>query len=188
MRIRIFILMAILLVGSIGCNVKEKSNTRTTKAANEADSTTYLILDKREIQSISFVDTSLYAIFPVNYARPFLGDVQQITLSEKEIIVIEFATRKSTRLYNEGKGAFLIDLKKYKRQYFPGMTTSGNREVWVRCISEDLIRSFSRFCTLYDWRESNIVINDGGNNVFSLRVNLSTRKTYNFVTNGSETL
>ncbi|MDQ6477262.1 hypothetical protein [Dyadobacter sp. LHD-138] len=180
--------MAILLVGSIGCDLKQKSDARTTEIAMRADSTTYTILNESEIQSIPFYDTSQYAIFPVSYARLFLGDAQQATLNEKEILVIECAVRKSVTLYNDRRGAFLIDLKKYKRQYFPGITASGNLEVWVRCIREDVIENFSRSSTPYDWRKDNKVIHDGGDGVFSLKVNLTTHKTYDFVTNGSETL
>ena len=124
MKMHIFTFMAVLLVGSIGCDVKQKINTRTRtkQIAKDVDSTKYILLDESKIQSISLNDTSQYAIFPVKYAQPFLGEAQQITLNKKEILVIERAIRKSITLYNDRKGTLSINLKKYKRQYFPGIT------------------------------------------------------------------
>lgn len=115
-----------------------------------------------------------------------LRDAKQATLSEKEIMIVEYAIRKRVSLYNERREVRIIDLKKYKRQYFPGITLSGEREAWVRCIDEEVIKNFSGL--MPDWRKNYIKIWDGGDNIFSLQVTLSTLKTYNFVTNGSDIL
>lgn len=188
MRLQVGCLIALVLLGLAGCGPQQKTNPKIAEADNVIDSKKLIVLEESEIRKIDFVDTSQYAILPVRNAKPFLGIAQQITLSNKEILLIECAISKSVKLYNQSRDAFLIDLKKYKRQYFPGVTSSGNREVWIRCINEDAIKVFRRFPTPYDWRKDYTVIMDGGDNIFSLKVNLTTRRTSDFVTNGSETL
>lgn len=84
--------------------------------------------------------------------------------------------------------ANLIDLTKYKRQYFPGTTGSGDRIVWIRCICDDVIKFYKKSPMALDWRKQYSEIRDGGDCIFSLKVNLSTQMTYGFITNGSESL
>lgn len=166
MKQQIVTYIVFFVFGTIGCDLRQKRNAGFNDEA-----------------SISLPDTSKFAILPVTYER---YDAKQDTLNEKDLIVVEYALRKSVKLYNDGRGAKLIDLARYRRQYFPGIMASGDREVLVRCIHEDFIKNF-HFIP-YSWRKDNIRIHDGGDQVFSLKVNLTTHKTYGFVTNGSETL
>ncbi|MCE7061979.1 hypothetical protein [Dyadobacter sp. CY343] len=155
--------------GTIGCDFRQKRNAESVAEA-----------------SISLPDTSMFAILPVTYERYTLGDAKQDTLNEKDLLVVEYALRKSVKLYNDRRGAEMIDLARYRRQYFPGIMASGDREVLIRCMHEDFIKNFH--FTPYNWRKDNITIHDGGDQVFSLKVNFTTYKTYGFVINGSETL
>lgn len=100
-RQHIIICMTFFLVASIGCYRKRKDETSVEKS------------------SIFLPDSSQYAILPVAHARWILGDAQQAILNEKEILVIEYALRRSVKVYNDGRGAFLIDLTKYRRTIFP---------------------------------------------------------------------
>lgn len=170
--------MLLFLLASFGC-CSEKKNTANTITL-QRDSTTNITLTK-EKGSILPPDSTTYAILPVIYAKPFLGDIQQITLTEQEIILIEYAIEKSVKLFNIKKGAILIDLSKHKRQYFPGITTSGDRIVWVRCISEDICKALKQSPMQVDWRTQYSGIRDGGHSIFSLKVNLSTQMTYDFI-------
>jgi hypothetical protein len=179
--------VTLFLIALTGCDVKE-GDTNTKKIALSADSLKYITLEESGIDSMSLPDTSQYVILPVSYARWCLGVAQQDTLDEKEILIIEYALRKSIKLYTYRNGDLRIDLTKYKRQYFSGITASGDREVCVRCLGGEILEYFKYPHVQYDWRKDNIQINDGGDGIFSLKVNLTTRTTYDFITNGSETL
>ncbi len=70
----------------------------------------------------------------------------------------------------------LLSPTKYKRQYFPVINEKGDKEVWVNC-----------FCRNIDgnWKEELILVQDGGNCFFQLKVNLKAKKYYEFTVNGN---
>ena len=72
-------------------------------------------------------------------------------------------------------GSF-IDLKKYKRQYIPQENKNGTREVWVNC-----------FCRSHDdkkWQNELVMVRDGGNCFFNLKIDLTNKKYFEFSVNG----
>ncbi|HZZ75619.1 MAG TPA: hypothetical protein VFE04_06795 [Puia sp.] len=71
---------------------------------------------------------------------------------------------------------YVIDLKRYYRQYVVVYNKRGEKEVWVNC-----------FCNIQspgNWREKPVIVMGGGNCFFNVRINL-TRKSYSdFMVNG----
>lgn len=67
-----------------------------------------------------------------------------------------------------------IDLKKYYRQYVPVINNNNEKEIWINCM-----------CEVYDinWKTEVISVADGGECFFNLKVNLSTKKCFNFIIN-----
>jgi len=70
---------------------------------------------------------------------------------------------------------FVIDLKKYKRQYIAVINSKGEKEVWVNC-----------FCDTWkkNWRKELIFVLDGGNCYFNLKINLTKGEYYDLMVNG----
>jgi hypothetical protein len=71
---------------------------------------------------------------------------------------------------------YVIDLKRYYRQYIVVYNKRGEKEVWVNC-----------FCNIQSidyWRQKAVIVMGGGNCFFNVRINL-TRKSYSdFMVNG----
>lgn len=97
-------------------------------------------------------------------AKPSVLSVNEINELDK-IISNFFADHKYA----------LLDIKKYKRQYFPVINDKGEKEVWVNC-----------FCGHpdYDWKNKIVFVFDGGNCFFNVKVNLQTKKYYDLMING----
>ena len=70
---------------------------------------------------------------------------------------------------------FVIDLVHYKRQYLATINSKGEKEVWVNC-----------FCGEWDIdsRTSPVLVMDGGNCYFNLKINLTTGQYYELMVNG----
>jgi hypothetical protein len=56
------------------------------------------------------------------------------------------------------------------------MNTKGDKEVWVNCFCRNAVGN---------WKEELILVQDGGNCYFQLKVNLNTKKYYEFTVNGN---
>ena len=74
------------------------------------------------------------------------------------------------------KTGFELDLKRYKRQYVTVLNESGEKEVWINF-----------FCSHnenFDWEKELVIVADGGNCYFNLKVNLTTGEFYDLRING----
>ena len=70
-----------------------------------------------------------------------------------------------------------IDFKKYtyRKQIIAVKNKKGEKEVWVNC-----------FCDTWNsnkWKTDILVVDDGGNCYFHLKINLTTKKYFDFVVN-----
>jgi hypothetical protein len=77
--------------------------------------------------------------------------------------------------YNLKIQNFVIDLSRFKRQYFPVINEKGEKEIWINC-----------FCRTdnEDWRTRLISVRDGGNCYFNLKINLTLKTYYDLMVNG----
>lgn len=140
------------------------------------------------------MDTSTYAIlmFDTTYTWLFenvkpsilkLTEIEEIEIILKQYVddynldqQLQFDTiSKSHPEYNLKVENFVINLSSYKRQYFPVINPTGQKEVWVNC-----------FCKHFDkdWRKDMLEVRDGGNCYFSLKINLVTKQISQFIVNG----
>jgi len=69
----------------------------------------------------------------------------------------------------------VMELTKYKFQYIPVITKSGEKQVWVNA-----------FCTSHgiDWSKDIIGVDDGGNCYWNMIINLTKKTYHNFMVNG----
>jgi hypothetical protein len=74
----------------------------------------------------------------------------------------------------------VIDLKRYKRQYIGVTNEKGEKEVWINCFCIDPHNP------KMNWKKEFVMVKGGGNCYFNLKVNLTTKKYYDFDTNSDE--
>ena len=136
------------------------------------------------IERVLPVDTSLIAIIPFDNSRDWLFDktYSPSALTQNDIAKIERLMTDCVNNYNkklsaDNKQYFSIDLtkEKYKRQYVAVTNKNGDKEVWINCL-----------CQTHgdNWKTSIIMVDDGGNCYFNLKINLTKEKCYDFGVNG----
>ena len=129
-------------------------------------------------------DTTSVTVIQFDQKRswPFPKDYTPTTLSKKEIETLDSLIKAYTKKYNDSLKGYLrkdygvdFDKFKYKRQYIPVVNREGEIEVWAN------------FFCVFDgqkWQTEIILVQDGGNCFFRLKVNLSTKICYSFLVNG----
>ncbi len=149
---------------------------------------------KKEQKAETVIDTSLIAILPFNAETSFIyKNGRPAQLNTEDILAIEHILSESIDKYNseqEGemkriaenyknsevnRDDFIIDLKKYKRQYITYFNIEGEKEVWVNC-----------FCSPPGpyWRKELFLVDDGGNCYFNITINLTTKRPADLSANG----
>ncbi|MEI6143837.1 MAG: hypothetical protein WCP85_31450 [Mariniphaga sp.] len=142
----------------------------------------------------SFYNTSFIALIPFNErGNLFDKDCKSVNLTQEDFKNIDSLLNKFISDYNLikekefenvnsqrpelkiSKSYFIIDLKRYKRQYIAVVNPKGEKEVWINCgcgFSEE------------SWKHSRISVEDGGNCYFNLKINLFKKIVYDFMVNG----
>lgn len=149
---------------------------------------------KTPIVSTHSIDTSNYAILKFDTTDTWLfKNAKPANLTQTEIKEIEIILKQCIDAYNPDQKMqfdtiskahpeyslrvdnFVIDLSRYKRQYFPVINSAGQKEVWVNCFCNDFDKN---------WRKEMLIVHDGGNCYFSLTINLVTKTFSRFIVNG----
>jgi hypothetical protein len=140
--------------------------------------------DDNEVFVVLPYDTTLYWIFK---------NAVPTKISDKELGDITLVLEQCVAQYNLGKTKefkalkikypdrhlekkdFIIDLKSYKRQYIAVTNQKGEKEIWMNC-----------FCQTWNvnWKHEVLLVDDGGNCFFNLKINLSTQEYSEFMVNG----
>jgi|CryBogDrversion2_1035201.scaffolds.fasta_scaffold54470_2 hypothetical protein len=141
-----------------------------------------------------FYDTSIIVILPLTEnLNQFDKKCKEVMLNREDIKNIDSLLIKCISDYNVNsekdferinsqrpelkieKSNFIIDLKKYKRQYLAVLNPKGEKEVWINCGCD-----FSG----ENWKYSIIYVEDGGNCYFNLKINLTKKVFYDLMVNG----
>jgi len=152
------------------------------------------------IQSAGFlsgvkVDSTTFSIIKYNVEWHWLfKNAKPATLTNEELQVIEKILIKSVtannvdqqkrlRQHNQEfpknpwtETGFELELSKFKRQYVPVINSRGEKEVWLNLFCESWEKQ--------DWRKDILMVHDGGNCYFNLKINLKTEEYYDFFING----
>ncbi|MFM2038730.1 MAG: hypothetical protein RL432_1669 [Bacteroidota bacterium] len=176
--LQILILPFILIVGCNQSNSEINPNSKKTENkidSNKTDSSNIAILNNDSISYKIFKEGSTTELSQKN-----LIEIDSI-LSE----CIYVHNKKQEIIYNEKKSKnpdfpikkknFIIELKNYQRQFVAVKNVRGEKEVWVNC-----------FCSTFDdgWKYDIYMVSDGGNCFFELKINIDTKKYYDFMVNG----
>ena len=149
------------------------SCSQTNKDKGQTPDTRTLILDTSSIAVISFDQQGNW---------PFDNSYKPTTLTDDEIFEVDSLVRQCALDYNQSlednlKESYSIDFKKYKykRQYIAVLNNKGEKEVWINA-----------FCSTWDvrWKKEILLIHDGGNCNFNLKVNLATKTCFEVTVNG----
>jgi hypothetical protein len=146
------------------------------------------------ISTVKLSDTSNISILPYDKSMDFIFKSGKSTkLTSKELSQIEILLTNCIDEYNPEqekrfkemnseypnykfkKNNFIIDLKRYKRQYIAITNSKDEREVWINCFCSDMS---------INWRKEIVEVEDGGNCYFNLKINLTTGKYYELRVNG----
>jgi hypothetical protein len=166
-------LIFIILISISSCN--------GTKKTTEIEST-------ENTQTEFKLAESDFVILPFNKDWHWIfKDVKPTELTQSELIEIEnilkiaveennerqkINLKKHNEEYPKNKWketGFEIKLKGKKRQYVPVINEKGEKEVWVNFFCDDWESD--------NWKKDLMLVHDGGNCYFNLKVNL-TNKTY----------
>jgi hypothetical protein len=140
------------------------------------------------------IDTSVFTVLPLDTNLHWVFKIGKPTnLTTDDFLKIETILKKCIGEYNTEqekqfqerndkhpeykleKRNFIIDLSRYKRQYMATINSKGEKEVWINC-----------FCGQWDKnsRTNPVIVLDGGNCFFNLKINLTTGDYYELMVNG----
>ena len=128
---------------------------------------------KKSVASTAVVDTSIIAVIPYSATfNPFTPHYRPARLGIDEMQTMEKILDK---FVGSNKKDLRFDLKRYKRQYVAVYNEKNEKIVWVNF-----------FCSppSSDWKHQLVIIQDGGDCYFNLKINLKTGKCYDLVVNG----
>jgi hypothetical protein len=106
-------------------------------------------------------DKSFYWIF--KNVKPAFLTVKEVGLIGK---LLEAAIGEHNQKIKNNNFS-IRPLANYKMQFVPAINIKGEKEVWVNCFCE----------ADQNWRNEIVIVEDGGNCFFNLKINL-TNKTY----------
>ena len=134
------------------------------------------------LPDLSF-DTTMIAVIPFA-VKNFYGELDSTNtpsiLTQEDITELEILFNKSVKEHDSALNAkdrkyyTIGDQSLYKRQYVCYKNKNGEKIVYIDC-----------FCTAYEgWHKEMMVIDDGGKCFFNLKINLNTKKYFDFMVNG----
>jgi hypothetical protein len=140
------------------------------------------------------VNHSNIAILPFDSSQYWVfNNAQNIELSDSDFEIIERLIVECINEYNHvqdqhynefkniypeskiKKNSFIIELKRYKRQYIAVINENNEKEVWVNCFCNNLG---------INWKKNLVFVLDGGNCFFNLKINLTKEICYDLMVNG----
>lgn len=154
-------------------------------------------ISKEEIVGKTLIDTSRITIIPYDSTTKWVfEDGRQAELVNSDLDKIETVLKaciseyntQQLKRYNQDKakypdyhlwkGDYIIDLKRYKRQYTVSINAKGEKEVYLNCLCDTFFH--------ISWKKYILIAKDleGGNCFFNLKINLTKDTYYELSVNG----
>src|SRR5690606_25239491 len=178
-RKHILFIFVLILVAGCGEQTKKAANSSMESLSSESqdvDSISYVFLDYKSEWQWIFQDGT-----PTNISERELVEIEEII--QKAVAENNEQQRKYLNERNKkypenqrSKTGFEIKTEGYKRQYVAVLNNRGQKEVWINFFCDDWGND--------DWKSDIMIVDDGGNCYFSLKVNLATKKYYELYING----
>jgi len=131
--------------------------------------------------SVEMIDTTFHTIIPFDTvtlgwvfekARPTELSVADVAVADS---IVEAAITEWNRSLDSEINLRVHPLNEYKRQLVAVINGKGEKEVWVNCFCN---RDWGRY------REEVLVADDGGACYFNIKINLTTKTSYDLMVNG----
>ena len=166
-------------------------------ACRETKETLNLQVQSPEIVVTFDLPDSLYSIIPFDTTSTWFWIFENVdpkTLSNTELTLIEEIIVKAVSTNNEKQqnrinehnlahpekpiteNGYELKLVEFKRQYIPVINTEGEKIIWINFFCHDMDVS--------NWKSDIIMVRDGGNCYFNLKVNLTKKTFFDFQVNG----
>jgi hypothetical protein len=145
-------------------------------------------VDTNSITIIPF-DTTLYWIFKnAKQAQLNNKDLETIDklltqcINEDNLIQRKRYEQLSNQFPNNNYklSDFVINLNNYKKQLIPITNAKGEKEVYINCFCVSRNNNWNN-----NWKTDLIMVDDGGNCFFQLKVNINQKKYYDLMVNGN---
>jgi len=131
-------------------------------------------------------DTAVYTSLPQDCTQATLNNDDFANIDRVLSFCINKYNRLQTTVYKQivkklpdqdlNINDYVIDLKRYYRQYIVVYNRKGEKEVWVNC--------FCNIRSLANWRKKAVIVMGGGNCFFNVRINLTRKSFSDFMVNG----
>lgn len=131
-------------------------------------------------------DTAVYTSLPQDGTQATLNDDDVANIDRVLSFCINKYNRSQTTIYKQivkklpdqdlNISDYVIDLKRYYRQYIVVYNKRGEKEVWVNC--------FCNIRSLANWQKKAVIVMGGGNCFFNVRINLTRKSFSDFIVNG----
>jgi hypothetical protein len=131
--------------------------------------------------SSEMIDTNFHTIIPFDTvtlgwvfekAMPADLSVAEVAIADG---IVEAAITEWNNSLEPGAHFRVRPFKEYKRQLVAVINANGEKEVWVNCFCD---RDWGRY------RENLLVVDDGGTCYFNVKINLTTKTSYDLMVNG----
>ena len=160
----------ILILLILFCSCKEQS--KTDKKVVEKVIKTDFGLSHSDFTILEF-NPEWYWIF--ENSEPIATDLQLNEISKIEPILEKAISEHNSKLEKDSRWA--LGLQRYKRQYVAVINEKGEKEVWINFFCKEDFEYL-------DWKKELIIVNDGGNCYFNLKVKLTKGEYYDLHING----
>ncbi len=134
-----------------------------------------VVHEKETVAPVKKVGDTLFAVIQNPKKKPVSLSKQELAKIDSILVLSVAAYNKQVKMDKLGE-YWLIDLKEYKRQYFPSYNKKGQKIIWIGCFCQDFGLDWTKV-------EINSKVLGGGKCHFHLELNLNTSKYSELKTN-----
>jgi len=171
-----YLIFVIMILTFISCGKTQKSGSDLKPGQNDPKNEQPTD-QKKELKGLKPNQTVIDA--GDNMTQVFGYGYKQWTPSDDDIAAAEKLLNYCFDMEKSGTVDHFLDrkLEQYNRQFVGAINSKGEKIIWINC----LILAGDNF---KNWKTDIIMVNDGGNAFFNVRVNLITNTYYDLMING----
>ena len=170
----ITLLLPLILTRCNSTNTSKIDDQKYTKA--KVNGSQNIFLDTKDFSGIIFKYTSNES--SKLHSKGFTPTIEEVFKAERIF-------QQCLQVKRVGSDGMEIDSSriqhpsKYIRQYFGYYNEKGDKTIFLNCLIKEFIS------TSDDWKKEEISIKDGGNNYFTILINITAQDCSNFMVNGT---
>ena len=134
-----------------------------------------VVHEKETVAPVKNVGDTLFAVIQNPKKKPVSLSKQELAKIDSILVLSVAAYNKQVKM-DKSDEYWLIDLKEYKRLYFPGYNKKGQKTIWIRCFCQDSPLDVTKI-------DINLETRDGGKCFFYMELNITTGRYSELTTN-----